>query len=423
MTPTAAILAFAAARHRLPGHVRADTERLVADTLAVGCAGATAPGAAAVRTAAGAMGSGRDAPLLGGTAWMPAPAAAMVNGFQIHALEWDAVHEGAVVHAMSVVVAAVHAAAHRAGGVDTDDAMAAIAVGVEIACLLGEAATGGLRFFRPATAGVMGAAIAVARLTGASLLDALGFAHAQAAGTMQAHVEGSVALPVQIGLAARAAVTAADLAAAGLVAPHDVLEGPFGHFALFETGDLAGHVGALGSRWRIAETSVKPWPCGRASHALLSALDGRMPPGRIVAHVPPLVARLVDRPWTPGTAPGMAPGMTPAYARLCLPFLAALMMAEGRIDPRRFARDSFADPGLGALAARLTIVVDDNPDPNALAPQRFEMDDDVVRVPAAAGSPAAPLSPDRQAAKQAFALSLAGDPPFDPLPMLCGACP
>jgi len=414
MSPTATILAFAAAPHRLPNAADADARRLLRDTLAVGIAGSTAPGADSVLATARAMGLGADAPLLGRADRLPAPGAAMVNGFQIHCLEWDAVHEPAVVHAMSVVTAALHAVAHRLGGVDEDAALTALCVGVEIACLLGVAATSPLSFFRPATAGVMGAALACGRLMGiANLQDVLGLAHAQAAGTMQAHLEGSITLPVQVALAARAAVTAVDLAAAGITAPHDVLEGPFGYLTLFDRGDLAPHIGGLGKVWRISEISVKPWPSGRASHGLLSVLEGRGEVGLVEAHVPPLVSRLVGRPWVDG--------MTPAYARLCLPFLASLMMADGHIDPRRFTPANFADRRLRELGARLSIRMDGNPDLNALSPQKIIVDGESMFIPATLGSPAAPLSARQQAAKEELALFLAARPaPFDPLAMLTG---
>jgi 2-methylcitrate dehydratase PrpD len=230
---------------------------------------------------------------------------------------------------------------------------------------------------------------------------------------MQAHREGSIALPVQIGLAARAAVTAADLAAEGLVAAHDVLEGPFGHFALLEEGALAPHVATLGRHWRIAEISVKPWPCGRASHGVLGALAGRGPARRVEAHVPPLVARLVGRPWQAD--------MAPAYARLCLPFLAALIMADGRIDPRRFAPETFRDKKLMALGDRVNWTVDANPDPNALAPQRVVVDGEAIDLDAIPGAPARPLSSAALADKRAFALDLADATDFEPLALLTGA--
>jgi 2-methylcitrate dehydratase PrpD len=354
--------------------------------------------------------------VLGRDVRLPAAGAAFVNGFQIHCLEWDAVHEPAVVHAMSVVTAAVHAVCYEQR-VDREDALAALVTGVEIACGLGVAAATPLRFFRPATAGVVGASLACARLYGLPpdrFGDVLGLAHAQCAGTMQAHVEGSIALPLQVAAAARAAVTAVDLVAAGLPGPQDALTGPFGYFPLFDGGDPTAMVASLGKTWRIAEISIKPWPSGRASHATLAALDGAGDVGAIVAHVPQLIARLVGRPWTES--------MTPAYARLCLPFLVALMLRDGRIDPRAFTPESFADPALRALGARLTIKVDDNPDPNALAPQRFELDGRMVDVPSTFGSPANPLSPEWHAGKLGFARSLAAVPApvMDPLSMLCG---
>ena len=405
MTATTDLLAFASAPHTLPQSVRADAIRLLADTLVVGAAGATAPGADAILNTARSFGSGNDARLLGTNERLPAASAAFVNGYRIHCLEWDAVHEPAVVHAMSVVTAALGATIDRRGGCDADEALTALAVGVDIACGLGIAADSALTFFRPATAGLIGAALAVARLEGAPMADTLGLAYSQCAGTMQAHVEGSVALPFQIANAARAAILAVDLAKAGFTGPHDALEGPFGYFKLIDQGDLSRYTGTLGQVWRISEISTKPYPCGRASHGVLATLaairSSQRPMNRITAHVPPLVARLVGRPITDD--------MTPAYARLCLPFLTALMLRTGRIDPRRFTPEDFADPLLREIAATLTIEVDDNSDPNALSPQRLVIDRKSIEIPHTLGSPDAPMDAHQTAQKRDLCEVLAGD--------------
>jgi 2-methylcitrate dehydratase PrpD len=322
-----------------------------------------------------------------------------------------------VVHALSVVTAALGAAIDRRGGCDPDDALSALAVGVDIAAGLGLASTGAMRFFRPATAGVIGAALAVARIEGSSRFgDVLGLAYSQAAGTMQAHVEGSIALPLQIGNAARAAVTAVDLTTAGLGGPKDVLEGAFGYFQLFEQGTLSHYTKSMGSNWLIEEVSTKPYPSGRASHAVLGTLDTLLREGEISsdeissidAHVPPLIRRLVDRPVTPD--------MTPSYARLCLPWLAALMLSEGRIDPRRFTEEDFAKVSSEAGASLLSILPDDNSDPNALEPQRVIIHlkgggQIERRVEHMLGSPGAPMSAEQSAAKHALVQELAGDVP------------
>jgi 2-methylcitrate dehydratase PrpD len=168
----------------------------------------------------------------------------------------------------------------------------------------------------------------------------------------------------------------------------------------------------------MGEISIKPWPSGRASHATLAVIAGHRDATAITARVPPLIARLVGRPWRPD--------MTPAYARLCLPFLTALMLRDGRIDPRGFGPEAFGDPALQALGDRLTVIVDDNPDLNALVPQVVTVTTSAgaqaIEVPATLGSPANPLSPAALADKHDFAFSLAAVrmPASDPLALLSG---
>lgn len=401
MTSTAALLAFAAGDHVLPSAVRSDSIRLLRDTLGVGWAGSGVPAASAAFAAAARWGRGGSCRILGRDERLPAPAAAFVNGFHIHCLEWDAVHEPAVVHAMSVVTAALFGVIDRRGDVAVDDALTALAVGVDVACGLGISAKSDLRFFRPATAGLIGAALACGRIEGIPAVrfaDLLGLAYSQCAGTMQAHVEGSVALPLQIANAARAAVTAVDLTAQGLGGPHDALEGPFGYFRLFDEGTLDDYVRSLGTVWRISEISTKPYPSGRASHGTLGAIEqlqaetsfGPDDVAAIEVRAPPLIHRLVGRRWQGD--------MNAPTARLCLPFLAALMIADRRIDPRRFEPGTFANSALQALGDKLALVADGTTDPNALFPQSVTITlvdgrKLTLAVPATRGSPDNPLSP------------------------------
>lgn len=406
MSHTTAILDFAAAPHVLPPQVRADAERLLADTLAGGAAGAASPEALKLLPVASSWGAGDEARAMSGER-LPAPSAAFFNGFAIHCLEWDAVHEGAVVHALSVVTAALLAASDRAGGSDTDDFLTALAIGVDIASGLGLSAAGPMKFFRPATAGVIGAALAVSRLQGLSrvqMADVLGLAYSLSGGTMQAHVEASIALPLQIGAAARAAISAADLVKATMDGPHDVLEGPFGYDALIEPLELSRYTSTLGQVWRISEVSIKPFPCGRASHGALGTLQSLELKTDDVASVelfaPPLIQRLVGRPYVPN-----APM---SYNRLCLAFLVPLMLRDGHIDPRLQETDE-------ALARNVTVTLDGNPDGNALSPQRLVVtlkEGSVIEreIDANPGSPQAPMSPAQATGKYRLCQSLTLDP-------------
>ncbi|MEE4154795.1 MAG: MmgE/PrpD family protein [Erythrobacter sp.] len=405
MSITHDILAFAAAQHSLPETVRADAERLLGDTLAGGAAGANSKEARKLAGALPSFGSGEASRLLsGGKA--QAPAAAFFNGFAIHCLEWDAVHEGAVVHALSVVTATLLAQSDQRGGGNPDNLITALAVGVDIASGLGISATGPMAFFRPATAGVIGAALAAARLSALSperYADVLGLAYSFAGGTMQAHVEASIALPLQIANAARAAITAVALVEAGMDGPHDVLEGPFGYSRLLEPLDLARYTRNLGQIWRISEVAIKPFPSGRASHGALGELEALHREGlrlgevaRIELFAPPLIKRLVGRPYKPV--------MTAAYARLCLAILAPMMLRDGLIDPDLFDCEALHAPELIALAGNVPVALDDNPDGNAMAPQRLLVtlhNGRTIERPIAAnlGSIAHPMSDGQLAAK------------------------
>ncbi|WOE75382.1 MmgE/PrpD family protein [Alterisphingorhabdus coralli] len=397
---TAAICNFAATGHVLPDAAKAHAERLLADTLAGGAAGAASPEAQHMLAAVKGWGHSEDSRLLSLDGRLPAPSAAFFNGFAIHCLEWDAVHEPAVVHALSVVTAALLAASDRKGGSDSEAFLTALAIGVDIASGIGLSATGPMRFFRPASAGIIGAALAVARLEAIAPVhypDVMGLAYSFCSGTMQAHVEASVALPLQIGNAARAAITAVDLVKADMDGPHNALQGPFGYSALIEEIDLADYVASLGKVWRIAEVSIKPYPSGRASHGALGALAGiqeehGLKPDdidSIALYAPPLIHRLVGRSYKAD--------MSPAYARLCFAILAPMMLRDGHIDPRHFDAAGLNDQALVPLANNTQVVLDDNPDGNALAPQRLVLScrngKTIERtIDANLGSPEAPMN-------------------------------
>ena len=358
----------------LPADALAQAKTFILDTIGVGVAGSSAGGMAQLHSAASRWGAGDEAALWGRRARAPAPAAALLNGFAAHCQEYDCVHEGAVLHPMATLLPAVLAFADRAGGVSGQALLTAVAVGVDVAVSLGVAAKTGLRFFRPATAGGFGATAAIGRLMGfgpASLVGAFGLQYAQASGTMQPHVEGNIALPMQVGFNSRAALQSCDLTFAGIAGPRDVFEGPFGYMRLFEgEWDLAPALAALGTRWRVAEMSHKPYPAGRATHGGVEgilALQARHGFGaeeveQLCVVGPPLISRLCGRPDLP------AP--TPSYARLCMAFVGAKVLQHGRIDLAHYRGDALTDPTTHALASRIVMIDDGTPDPNALTPQR-----------------------------------------------------
>jgi 2-methylcitrate dehydratase PrpD len=405
----------------IDGPARAAAKTFLHDTLCVGAAGARAPLAVNVLTAARRWGEGSTCGVLGRPGVrLPQPSAAFVNAFQIHAQEFDCVHEPAVVHPMATVGAVILSEADRATSegepITGETLLTALVAGVEVAASLGLSATTPLKFFRPATAGIFGcvaALISLRRLPVDQGVSAFGYALAFASGTMQAHAEGKPALPVQIANAARAAVMAVDLAEAGLPGPEASLEGPFGYLTLFETAHNAAPLTDPAPGFRIAEVSWKPFPTGRAAHGGIVALQTLMADhgltsgaiAQIVYRAPPLIHRLVGR--------RPSADMAPAWARLCLPWLGAVVLTRGTVGLADFTPERLSDLALLQLADRVLVEADDNPDPAAFTPATLTVSTNDGRsfrhsVTAQLGSPAQPLTHEQHLAKQAACLDFGG---------------
>ena len=402
----------------LPSEAVAAAKTFLADTLAVGVAGSSHAGGDRIMSA---LAQGGDCGILGrpGVRFRPYEAA-LLNGFQIHCLEWDGLHEPSVVIALCVTTAAlVSEVQHRSkiNPIGGQQLITAFVTGVETAVFFGSAAATGPRFFRPSAAGLMGAAMAIGRarnFSRAQMLDLLGLAYSQVGGTMQAHWEGSEALAMQIGFAARAALTAADLVQAGLTGPHDVIDGKFGYFKLIETSESLDDVFRhWGTPWKVTELAHKPFPAGRATQAALTAIIdikreaqfGMGDVAALTAHVPPLINLLVGRPFDAD--------MSPEYARLCMQFVAPQMIEHCIVDPRRFVAQIFGSETAQSYAHLVHVVLDSNLDPNALSPQTIELTLKDGRtftrhIVTPLGSPGNELSSDAQRQKAQFCFELGG---------------
>ncbi|HTW54272.1 MAG TPA: MmgE/PrpD family protein [Stellaceae bacterium] len=389
----------------VPAEARDAARTFIADALAVGIAGARAPWRREVLDMA--TGGPAETTVWGSGERISFAAAAMVNAFQVHSQEFDPVHEAAVVHPLAAVLAAALGWAETYGGVSGEALLRATIAGADVAATLGLCSRAPMRFFRPANCSGFGAAAALAVLAGldeARTRDALGIYYGECAGTMQAHLEASPQLAMQMGFAARNAIAAVELARRGMSGPRAPISGPYGYFALFDGAADPTPFDELGRAWRVCELSHKPFPSGRATHGGIDGLRrliaahrftaARVRAGRFL--VPPLTHRLVGR--------RPEPRMSVAHARLCLAYCGAATLLRGTLGLDDFNAGTLADPETLALAARLTVIADANPEPNALHPVRVELDLDDGRTVACdvadvLGSPALPLAPEAVRAK------------------------
>jgi aconitate decarboxylase len=381
------------------------------DTVGVACSGKLAPKMDSLMAASARWGSPSEA---SASVWntglqAPGPVAALINGYQCHALEYDCVFEPGVILPTPPIFAALMAKVDEltAQGRPPSgrDLLRAFTVGLEVSCTLAGATRNAMFFFRPATTGVFSALAALAcldPLPREQLRYAFGIGYSQMCGPMQAHEEGSMMLAMQMGFAARNALQAHDMARVGITAPVELLSGRFGFFNNFEHDhELSAALDAMGAPWKVTQLSHKPFPSGRVTHGAIHAMRGLRQELGLTAtnalerihgiHVtlPPLGMRLVGRP--------MVHQPPPNYARLCIPFVSAAEVVFGGVDPTTFVPECLGNPVVEALAMRVTTEEKPHPNANAFYPQTLTLTltngDRITReIPYAWGHPLLPLS-------------------------------
>ena len=129
------------------------------DSIGVGIAGSTGSKLTELKKVANTWSQGNDCSILGTWEKYSRDAATLINAYQIHCLEFDCIHEGAVVHPMAAILSSMlsHCESENKKGrfIDGKEFLLSLALGVDIASYLGICAKGELKFFRPATARVL----------------------------------------------------------------------------------------------------------------------------------------------------------------------------------------------------------------------------------------------------------------------------
>ncbi|MBI3326403.1 MAG: MmgE/PrpD family protein [Nitrospinae bacterium] len=356
------------------------TKRLMLDGFATLIGGSPCPWVRTLVAQALEWGGRPESTILPHGYRVPAPYAAWIHSTMMHSLEYDAVHEGSIVHALTAPLPAALAAAEARGGVTGKDFITAVALAVDLTCRVGLASQAAMMFYRGATCGGSGSAAAAAKIWGfdaATTCHALGIVYSQLSGTLQSHREGASVNTMQSGFGAKAGVIAAALARRGITGPRECFTGMFGYYRLYEGGSYepAHLLADLGARSEVLNVSQKPYPCGRLTHGAVElALELKREYGftpediaAVSVAVSPFVHRLVSRLVDPAHP-------NPLDARLSLPFAVATALIRGRVAIGDAEGEALVDPIIHTLAQHVTVVVDaDLAPPNAPAPQRMEL--------------------------------------------------
>ena len=395
----------------LPASVVQTVKRLVLDALGVIAGAANAPGIPELnRRLSRWEGDGAATGLIGKRHYSP-PTAALANGAAAHALDYDDQHDPARVHTNCVVLPTLLAAAEDIGEKTGRDFILAYALGAELHARFGLACYNSLgKGWHPTMIfGTLAASLGAGRLLrldGEGLMNALGLAFHQASGSAQSMRDGVLSKRLGPGFAARAALTAAFLAADGLTGTRRTLEGSAGLFALYERDEVRPELitAELGKSWRLLEYSLKPYPCCRCNHTVIG-LGVRLRSERVkpedvagveigLGHVNWLT---VGEPYDPARGSVVHAQFNAAYG-----FARAL--ADGRVDLRSYQKSAIGDPRVAALTSITRVVDDPAIEATAIEPARVKVtlkDGRVLEVSSATmkGSPAEPMSEQETLAK------------------------
>jgi 2-methylcitrate dehydratase PrpD len=286
-------------------------------------------------------------------------AAALLYGTAAHALDYDDVHQSSSTHPSAPIVAAL-VAAQRAEPQLAGRVATAFAVG--LAANVGMGRVLGFRHYEKgwhatSVIGPLAAAAAVGYLYG---LDARAAAHALAlaaaqAGGLQRNF-GSMAKPLQAGLAGAAGLRAARLARAGVTADADVF-GPKGFFDLYGGAALEEAADAIRFDLHGGGIAVKLYPCCYQTHrpiavALLARealrAKGLAPdaPAQIEVIAPPgsyLPLRVQDP-------------QRGSEGKFCGAYTVACALLDGAVGLAHFEDDAVHRADVRALMARIRMV-------------------------------------------------------------------
>ena len=266
----------------LPAKTVEETKKQILDYIGVALGGYGQAAAKEVRELAVEWGGAPQSTILFSGTKVPAPSAAQANATAVHSLDFDDVHEGAIMHPGVVTISTALAMAEYAGGLSGADFIQAVAVGGDMICRLGLATRPGddnihkYGWHLTTLNGFMTSAAVASKLMGMTedqMVNAIGIGYHQSSGNGQAVKDGALTKRLGPGFAVRGGIQAAMLAAKGVTGAKNSLEGVQGFYYVYHGNSYSRDklVGELGKRFESEKISIKPYPCCRGTHPTIDA--------------------------------------------------------------------------------------------------------------------------------------------------------
>lgn len=357
----------------LSDDVVAATKAQVFDTVGIALGGRNQPGVTELREFTLEMGGKPESRIWGTDIRVPAQDAARVNATMGHALDYDDTHEPSFMHTSVVTIPTALAIADMLGTVSGRDLITAVALGVDVSCRLSAACRPGITGFvhgwhNTTLYGIFAATLVAGKLMGLTrdeLISAMGIAYQQASGNSQAHVDGALTKRMGPGFASYAGIVSARLAKRGVRGATGVFDGLRGFFFQYHNHDVSREIllRDLGTQFRGAELSFKPWPSCRGSHtAADAALRLVHDKGLTADQIEELTIfnaagdfSLLDTPLEKKQRPDSA-----VDAQFSNPWVVTAALVDREISTRHFTAGAIERPDMLAFASRIRTGIDDS---------------------------------------------------------------
>ena len=263
----------------LPPPVVDATRVYILDNLASGFVGSLTPWAGMVNEMARESSSHGPCSLFQAD-WTTSPSyAALVNGTMIGSFETDHAYVLGSCHPSASAFPAALAIAEQ-DHLDGRTLLTSVALGYEVACRVGRAATRAVEdeagFHGPGTNAPFGGAAGAGKAMGLdaeALVNALGIAGSHAGGLLEFAREGAMTKRIHVGRGGQMGLESALLAARGFTGPSTVLEGDRGFLKVYSPSPrpellLEG----LGETYLMLNMTVKAYACHVSFHPVIEGI-------------------------------------------------------------------------------------------------------------------------------------------------------
>lgn len=355
----------ATAPRHWPAEALEQAARAFTDTVACMVAGAGDEAVLRVAAGLGRWGSDGGVSRVAASRGLDAPWAALINGTAAHALDYDDVLDPAASHVSAALVPALLALGDETNATGAQ-ALDAYIVGVEVQECLAEAVnmahyTRG--WHTTLTLGAPSAAAACARLLrldARATLAAISLATSLAGGFKRQF--GTQAKPLHAGLAAQHGIVAARLAAAGLTADTEPLEGARGFGDLMVGPGATGFVPEVLQRLDGPPAVLRPglwfkrYPCCASTHRAVDGLLAICSEQGLRAQDIAEVRTVVSEPAVRNLMYGLPEN--PMQARFSMPYCLAAAAIDGDLRLATFREDAVRRAELLDFLPRVTMLAD-----------------------------------------------------------------